>query len=40
MLQYAPPSQLHVWLSDLSIRAITLPGIRGLVRRGIERANR
>lgn len=40
MLQYAPPSQFHVWLNDLTIRAITLPGIRGLVRRGIERANR
>lgn len=40
MLQYAPPSQFHVWMSDLTIRAITLPGIRGLVRRGIERANR
>ncbi|MEU6072842.1 FAD-dependent oxidoreductase [Micromonospora sp. NPDC047074] len=40
MLQYAPPSRFHVWMSDLTIRAITLPGIRGLVRRGIERANR
>ncbi|MEV6815246.1 FAD-dependent oxidoreductase [Micromonospora sp. NPDC051296] len=40
MLQYAPPSRLHVWMSDLTIRAITLPGVRGLVRRGIERANR
>ncbi|TDB75302.1 FAD-dependent monooxygenase [Micromonospora sp. KC723] len=40
MLQYAPPSQFHVWMNDLTIRAITLPGIRGLVRRGIERANR
>ncbi|HEX8630287.1 MAG TPA: FAD-dependent oxidoreductase [Catenuloplanes sp.] len=40
MLQYAPPSRFHVWLSDLTIRAITLPGVRGLVRRGIERANR
>ncbi|WP_433528859.1 FAD-dependent oxidoreductase [Micromonospora sp. CA-263727] len=40
MLQYAPPSRLHVWAGDLTIRAITLPGIRGLVRRGIARANR
>lgn len=40
MLQYAPPSQFHVWISDLTIRAITLPGIRGLVRRGIERKAR
>jgi len=40
MLQYAPPSRFHVWMGDLTIRAITLPGIRGLVRRGIERASR
>lgn len=40
MLRYAPPSRFHVWMSDLTIRAITLPGVRGLVRRGIERANR
>ena len=33
MLQYAPPSRFHVWMSDLTIRAITLPGVRGLVRR-------
>ncbi|WP_341718868.1 FAD-dependent oxidoreductase [Micromonospora sp. FIMYZ51] len=40
MLQYAPPSRFHIRMNDLAIRAITLPGIRGLVRRGIERANR
>ncbi|MER7417416.1 FAD-dependent oxidoreductase [Micromonospora peucetia] len=40
MLQYAPPSRFHVWMSDLTVRAITLPGVRGLVRRGIDRANR
>lgn len=40
MSQYAPPSRFHVWLNDVMIRAITLPGIRGLVRRGIERQNR
>ncbi|MET8360668.1 FAD-dependent oxidoreductase [Micromonospora sp. NPDC005171] len=40
MAQYAPPSRFHVWMSDLTIRAITLPGVSGLVRRGIERANR
>lgn len=40
MLQYAPPSRLHVWMSDVTIRAITLPGVRGLVRRAIERASR
>ncbi|WBB50668.1 FAD-dependent oxidoreductase [Verrucosispora sp. WMMA2044] len=40
MYQYAPPSGLHVWLNEVAIRAVTLPGIRGLVRRGIERQNR
>jgi 2-polyprenyl-6-methoxyphenol hydroxylase-like FAD-dependent oxidoreductase len=40
MLRYAPPSRFHVWMNDLTIRAITLPGVRGLVRRGINRANR
>jgi 2-polyprenyl-6-methoxyphenol hydroxylase-like FAD-dependent oxidoreductase len=40
MHQYVPPSRFHVWMSDLTIRAITVPGIRSLVRRGIERANR
>ncbi|GAA1619148.1 hypothetical protein [Actinoplanes couchii] len=40
MHQYAPPSRFHVWMNDLTIRAITLPGIRDLVRRGIERQNR
>ncbi|MEG3636955.1 FAD-dependent oxidoreductase [Micromonospora palythoicola] len=38
--QYAPPSGLQVWLNEVTIRAVTLPGIRGLVRRGIERQNR
>ncbi|WP_212819012.1 FAD-dependent oxidoreductase [Polymorphospora rubra] len=38
MLQYAPPSRFHVWMGDLTVRAVTLPGIRGLVRRSIERA--
>lgn len=40
MLQYVPPSRFHVWMGELTIRAVTLPGVRGLVRRGIERANR
>ncbi|SFB14000.1 2-polyprenyl-6-methoxyphenol hydroxylase [Amycolatopsis marina] len=38
--QFAPPSKAHVLARDLTIRAIGLPGIRGLVRRSIERANR
>ncbi|MET7865007.1 FAD-dependent oxidoreductase [Micromonospora taraxaci] len=40
MYQYAPPSRFHVWMNDVTIRAVTLPGVRGLVRRGIERQNR
>lgn len=33
MLRYAPPTRFHVWLGDLSIRAITLPGVRALLAR-------
>ena len=40
MYQYAPPSRFHVWMNDVTIRAITLPGVRGVVRRAIERENR
>ncbi|WP_121162789.1 FAD-dependent oxidoreductase [Micromonospora pisi] len=40
MHQYAPPSRFHVWSSEMTIRAITLPVVRGLVRRGIERSAR
>lgn len=40
MRQFAPPSEFHVRLGDLALRAMTLPGIRTLVRLGVERANR
>ena len=40
MRQYAPPTRFHVWLDDATIRAITLPGVRDLVRRGIRRQSR
>jgi 2-polyprenyl-6-methoxyphenol hydroxylase-like FAD-dependent oxidoreductase len=40
MYQYAPPTRFHVWMNDTAIRAVTLPGIRGLLRRSIERQNR
>jgi 2-polyprenyl-6-methoxyphenol hydroxylase-like FAD-dependent oxidoreductase len=40
MYYYAPPSRFHVWMNDVTIRTITLPGIRSLVLRGIERQNR
>jgi 2-polyprenyl-6-methoxyphenol hydroxylase-like FAD-dependent oxidoreductase len=37
MYYYAPPSRFHVWMNDLMVRVITLPGVRTLVQRGIER---
>ncbi|MEU1546184.1 FAD-dependent oxidoreductase [Nocardia sp. NPDC005745] len=37
--RFAPPSRTHVWAGELMLRAIQLPGIRGLVRRSIQRAN-
>ncbi|ADH69490.1 MULTISPECIES: FAD-dependent oxidoreductase [Nocardiopsis] len=36
--QYAPSSRAHVWMNDLAIRAVLLPGVRGLVQRRIRRA--
>ncbi|MCP3803151.1 FAD-dependent oxidoreductase [Allokutzneria sp. A3M-2-11 16] len=40
MIQFAPPTKAHVFANDLMIRAIRLPGLRGLIRRSVERANR
>ncbi|MGC5031487.1 FAD-dependent oxidoreductase [Micromonospora sp. DT229] len=40
MHQYAPPSRVHVWLNEVTMRAITLPGVRGVLRRAVERQNR
>ncbi|MDO3646561.1 FAD-dependent oxidoreductase [Nocardia mangyaensis] len=40
MNQYAPRSEAHIWVRDIMIRAIQLPGIRGLVERSIQRASR
>ncbi|WP_227998564.1 FAD-dependent oxidoreductase [Nocardia australiensis] len=37
--RFAPPSRAHVWAGELMLRAIQLPGIRGLVQRAIQRAN-
>lgn len=37
--RFAPPTRVHVWVGDLVLRAIQLPGIRGLVQRSIQRAN-
>ncbi|TCB94469.1 FAD-binding protein [Micromonospora zingiberis] len=39
MHQYAPPSRVHVWLNDVTMRAFTLPGVRGVLRRALERQN-
>ncbi|MFJ3232910.1 FAD-dependent oxidoreductase [Streptomyces sp. NPDC086787] len=36
---YAPPSGFHVWMNGVTTRIVTLPGIRGLVQRGIKRQN-
>ncbi|MGF6885616.1 2-polyprenyl-6-methoxyphenol hydroxylase-like FAD-dependent oxidoreductase [Nocardia sp. GAS34] len=37
--RFAPPSRAHVWAGELMLRAIQLPGIRGLVQRAIQGAN-
>jgi len=39
MSRFTPPSRAHVWAGELMLRAIQLPGIRGLVQRSIQRAN-
>ncbi|MEU4312583.1 FAD-dependent monooxygenase [Nocardia sp. NPDC024068] len=40
MGQYAPPTRAHIWARDLMLRTITLPGIRGLAARSMQRASR
>ncbi|MGW0181205.1 FAD-dependent monooxygenase [Nocardia sp. NPDC003345] len=40
MSQYAPPTRAHIRARDLMMRAITLPVIRGLAERSLQRANR
>ena len=37
--RFAPPTRAHVRAGELMLRAIGLPGIRGLVQRSIRRAN-
>ncbi|WP_280233615.1 FAD-dependent oxidoreductase [Nocardia cyriacigeorgica] len=39
MARFAPSSRAQVLAGELMLRAITLPGIRGLVQRSIQRAN-
>jgi 2-polyprenyl-6-methoxyphenol hydroxylase-like FAD-dependent oxidoreductase len=36
--QFAPPTRFHVWMSDMAMRSIALPGIRRLVQRSIKNA--
>lgn len=39
MSRFAPSTRAQVWAGELMLRAIQLPGIRGLVQRSIQRAN-
>lgn len=39
MSRFTPPTRAHVVAGELMLRAIRLPGIRGLVQRSIQRAN-
>lgn len=34
--QFAPPTKAHIWMNEMMMRAITLPGIRHLVQRAIR----
>jgi 2-polyprenyl-6-methoxyphenol hydroxylase-like FAD-dependent oxidoreductase len=36
--RFAPPTRFHVWMSDMSMRAIALPGVSRLIQRSIEKA--
>ncbi|MGC7094975.1 FAD-dependent oxidoreductase [Amycolatopsis lurida] len=38
--QFVPSGKAEIWARDLMMRAIRLPGVSGLIRRSIERANR
>ncbi|WP_280356844.1 FAD-dependent oxidoreductase [Nocardia otitidiscaviarum] len=39
MARFVPPTRAHVWLSEVMMRAVQLPGLRGLVRNAVRRAN-
>lgn len=39
MSRFAPPTRAHVLAGDLMLRALQLPGLRGLVHRAARRAN-
>jgi 2-polyprenyl-6-methoxyphenol hydroxylase-like FAD-dependent oxidoreductase len=36
--RFAPPTRFHVWLSDMMMRSIILPGVRQLVERSIRKS--
>ncbi|MFC3493855.1 FAD-dependent oxidoreductase [Glycomyces rhizosphaerae] len=36
--QFAPPTKFHVWMGDMAMRAIALPGVRQMVQRSIKNA--
>ncbi|MEU5153891.1 FAD-dependent oxidoreductase [Glycomyces sp. NPDC021274] len=36
--RFAPPTAFHVWMSDMMMRSITLPGVRQLVQRSIRKS--
>lgn len=38
--QFVPSGRAEIWGRDLMMRAIRLPGVSGMIRRSIERANR
>jgi 2-polyprenyl-6-methoxyphenol hydroxylase-like FAD-dependent oxidoreductase len=38
ILQFAPPTKAHIWMTDMAMRAMRLPGVGRLMRRSIESA--
>ncbi|WP_026930984.1 FAD-dependent oxidoreductase [Glycomyces tenuis] len=36
--QFAPPTRAHIWMNELTMRAIRLPGLRQLVQRSVRSA--
>ncbi|SDE05412.1 FAD-dependent monooxygenase [Glycomyces harbinensis] len=38
IVQFAPPTKAHIWMSEMMMRSMRLPGVRTLVRRSIQKA--
>jgi 2-polyprenyl-6-methoxyphenol hydroxylase-like FAD-dependent oxidoreductase len=36
--RFAPPTRFHVWMSDMTMRAIALPGVSRMIQRSIAKA--